>query len=241
MGKRIITQRRGRGSPRYKSPSHRYQGEVKYPNLDEGKTVTGQVIAFVDDAGRTAPLAEVLLEDFRKIKMIAPQGVKKGDLIKLGSGGRSQTGDVMPLGRITEGSNVFNIEARPRDGGKLVRASGSQAYVVGHERSTNRTQIKLPSKKMVFIDSNSLATVGKAAGSGRRDKPMVRAGQGFHRRKARGKMYPKVKGRAMNAVDHPHGGGRHPHVGRPTTIKRGTSPGRKVGHIAAKRTGLKKR
>jgi large subunit ribosomal protein L2 len=63
----------------------------------------------------------------------------------------------------------------------------------------------------------------------------------FYNRRVRSKLWPVVCGRAKNALDHPHGGGRHPHVGRPTTVSRNTPPGRKVGHIAARRTGLRKK
>ncbi|RLI95105.1 MAG: 50S ribosomal protein L2, partial [Candidatus Altiarchaeales archaeon] len=109
------------------------------------------------------------------------------------------------------------------------------------EKGHGITYVKLPSKKIVAFNSNARATVGKIAGGGRKDKPMARAGQAFHKHRAKNKLYPRVCGRAMNAVDHPHGGGRHPHVGRPTTVSRNAPPGRKVGHISARRTGLKKK
>ena len=129
----------------------------------------------------------------------------------------------------------------PGDGGKVVRAGGASAQVVAHDRTTGLTQVRMPSKKLIMINSKSLATIGKVAAGGRKDKPFVHAGQAYYAHKAKGKLYPKVCGRAMNAVDHPHGGGRHPHVGKPTTVSRHTPAGRKVGHIAAKKTGLKKR
>lgn len=241
MGKRLITQRRGRGSPRYRSPSHRFGGGVCYPRIDYSKTVGGQVIDLTPDPGRTAPMAKILFEDFSEIMVIAPEGLRVGQWIWFGSGAQLQCGSVMPLSKIPEGTDVYNIEVRPGDGGKLVRSSGTSAVVVSHDRITNLTQIKMPSKKMVVINSNSLASVGKVAGGGRTEKLMAHAGQKYHMKKATGKLYPTVCGRAMNSVDHPHGGGRHPHVGRPTTVSRNTPPGRKVGHIAARRTGLKKR
>lgn len=238
MGKRIITQRRGRGSPRYRSPSHRFRGEIKYPSISD-ETRGGQVIDIVKDPGRTAPLAKVLLEDFSETFMIAPEGVQVGQWITIGKEATPKTGSIMPVGEIPEGTEVFNIEISPGDGGKLIRASGTSAYVVSHERDL--TYVRLPSKKTITISNKSRATVGRVAGGGRTEKPLAHAGQRYHALRARGKLYPTVKGRAMNAVDHPHGGGRHPHVGRPTTVSRDTPPGRKVGHLSARRTGLRKK
>lgn len=241
MPKRIIPQRRGTGRPRYKSPSHRFKSSAKYPCIDYKEGVSGQVVEFIHDAGKTTPLAKILLENFNEIIILAPEGLRVGDWITLGEDAPSKTGCVMPLGSVKEGTQVFNLEKNPERGGNLVRASGTFAYVIGHDRDSKRTQIKLPSKKIITLNSSCLATVGRAAAGGRKDKPMARAGQKYYARKAKGKLYPKVCGRAMNAVDHPHGGGRHPHIGKPSTISRNTPPGRKVGHIAAKRTGRKKR
>ena len=241
MPKRGKQQRRGKGTPRYRSPSHRYKGEISYPRVNYAAGIMGQIVEFVDDPGRTAPLISVLLEDFTSVKFIAAEGVSVGQTIHLGANAEMIPGNVLHLSKISPGTSIYNIEITPGDGGKIVRTSGGAASIVAHDKSTGLTQVKLPSKKTKFIKSNALATVGKVAGTGRMDKPMIHAGQNFYRKKARSKLWPIVVGRAKNAVDHKHGGGRHPHVGRPTTVSRNAPPGRKVGHIAAKRTGLKKR
>ncbi len=241
MPKRNIPQRRGKGGPRWQSPSHRFKGKVSYPHISYAGKMIGQIIEFVNDPARTAPLAKVLLEDFTEIKMIASEGMVLGQHLELGVDAKFADGNIMPLKKISPGASIFNIEISPGDGGKIVRTSGGAAYVVSHDVATGFTQVKLPSKKTKFVSSKSLATIGKVAGSGRLDKPMIHAGQNHYRKKAKNKLWPTVVGRAKNAVDHKHGGGRHPHVGRPTTVSRNAPPGRKVGHIAAKRTGLKKR
>ncbi len=241
MPNRNIQQRRGRGTPRYRSPSHRFKGEITYPRIDYTQKKIGQITELIDDPGRTAPLAKVLLEDFTETKLIAADGVHVGQMIEFGKDARISPGNVLPLSKLVPGTQIYNVEIKPGDGGKMVRTSGTSASVVSHDSTTGLTQVKLPSKKTKFIQSASLATVGRAAGSGRTDKPMIHAGQNFHRKRARGKLWPVVVGRAKNSVDHPHGGGRHPHVGRPTTVSRNTPPGRKVGHLAARRTGLKKK
>lgn len=241
MGKRLIAQRRGRGSSRYRAPSHRFKGTVNYPPITgvykDG--IGGQIIDIFHDPGRSAPIAKILLENFDEIQLIVPEGIQVGQWMGLGDTALIEPGSVLPLGRITEGTSIYNVELLPGDGGKLVRASGTSAYVISHEREQGVTYIRLPSKRSIAVNSNSRATIGRVAGGGRKDKPMVRAGQAYYAHKARNKLYPTVSGVSMNAVDHPHGGGSS--VGRPTSISRNASPGRKVGSIASKRTGRKKR
>jgi large subunit ribosomal protein L2 len=241
MPNRNIPQRRGRGTPRYRSPGHRYKGDVTYPRMDFGGSVLGQIVGLIDDPARTAPLASILLENFSTTQLIAAEGLTVGQNIELGAKAKVSPGNVLPLDNIPAGTEVFNVEIKPGDGGKFVKTSGTAAAIVAHDRVNGMTQLKLPSNKTKLVSSKSLATVGRVAAGGRTDKPMVHAGQAFYYYKARGKLWPVVVGRAKNAVDHKHGGGRHPHVGRPTTVSRNAPPGRKVGHIAARRTGLKKK
>lgn len=80
--------------------------------------------------------------------------------------------------------------------------------------------------------------IGIVGGGGRAEKPLLKAGNVYWKFKAKRKCWPIVRAVAMNPVDHPHGGGNHQHLGRASTIARNTSPGRKVGLIAARRTGL---
>lgn len=240
MGKRLIPQRRGRGTPRYRVPSHRFKGSVNYPPAcKEG--IKGQVIDIMHDPARSAPIAKILLEDFKEIQVIAPEGLQVGQWIEIGENAGVGNGNVLPLGGITEGTSVYNIEIRPGDGGKLVRASGTFAYVVSHEKESGLTYLRLPSKKTIAVNSNSRATIGRVAGGGRTGKPLVHAGQAYYKHKAKNKLYPRVRGVAMNPLDHPHGGGAHGYIGRPSSVSRNTPPGRKAGHIAPKRTGRKKR
>jgi large subunit ribosomal protein L2 len=242
MGKRLVTQRRGRGGPRYQFPSHRFEGEIKYlPKLDYEKGVGGQVINIEDDGARTAPVARILLEDLTELRMLAPEGMEVGQWVTLGGEGKPVSGNVLELGKIPEGTLVYNIEHRPGDGGKIARSSGSCASVVAHERVLGVTYVKMPSKKTIALNSKAKATVGIVAGGGRTDKPMVRAGQAWFKHKARNKLYPTVRGVAKNACNHPHGGGGHGYTGRPSSVSRDTPPGRKVGHIAPSRTGRRKR
>jgi len=236
MGKRLIQQRRGRTNTKFNAPGHRFKGEIKYSHKQ--KSNEGVVEDFVHDPGRTAPLARVKLADNTKILTIAPEGIKVGDKIKFNDNKNDlRVGNVLTLGDIPEGAPVYNIELASGDGGKLVRAGGSNATVVSHDKQ--KTVIQLPSGAFKTIDSKCKATIGVVAGGGRKDKPFLKAGRKHYAYRTRGKQYPTVRGVAMCAAFHPHGGGGHQHVGGPNTVKRSAPPGRKVGNIAAKRTGRK--
>merc|ERR1712243_407834 len=147
-------------------------------------------------------------------------------------------GNVMPVGNMPEGTIVCNLEEKTGDRGKLARASGNYATVIAHNPDTQRTRVKLPSGCKKVIPSANRAMIGLVAGGGRIDKPILKAGRAYHKYKVKRNCWPKVRGVAMNPVEHPHGGGNHQHIGNPSTIRRDASPGKKVGLIAARRTGL---
>jgi len=236
MGKRLIQQRRGRVKGRFEVPSHRYKGKIKYDR--DIKKKEGIVEDIIHDPGRTTPLASIKLENGSKILTLASEGAKTGDKIIFSDNKEDvAVGNILPIGKIPEGTPVYNIEISPGDGGKLVRSGGTTAIIASHDK--NRTVIQLPSGRFKALNTTCRATIGIAAGGGRKDKPFVKAGKKYHAYRKRGKLYPTVRGVAMNPVAHPHGGGAHQHVGKPSSIKRGAPPGKKVGSIAAKRTGRK--
>ncbi len=233
MGKNLIQQRRGRRRGRYTVPSHKFRGKIKYGNEKEAK---GTVEEIIHDPGRTSPLAKIRLESDKKMLVLATEGIEIGREIKFTeSKGDCEIGNILPIGTIPEGFPIYNIEITPGDGGKLVRAGGSGASVVSHD--SEKTVIKLPSGQFKTLNSSCRATIGIPAGGGRKDKPFLKAGKKYRAYRKKGKQYPVVRGVAMNPVSHPHGGGGHQHVGKPSSVSRGAPPGRKVGNIAAKRTG----
>lgn len=241
MGKRIITQRRGKGSFTYKSFSHRYKGEVKHRKYDEVEktsVVNGKVIDLIHCPGHTAPLAKIKYDNGDEILTSAPLDIKVNDLVSSGAKAEAKVGNTLPLRNIPEGTNVYNIESNPGDGGKFVKASGGVATVIAH--LGDKTVVKLPSKKQREFHADCRATIGLIAGSGAKEKPFAKAGRMYHAMHARNKLYPRTSGVAMNAVDHPFGSGRGRHVGKAKTPPRGAPPGRNVGLIRSKRTGRKK-
>ncbi|RME55518.1 50S ribosomal protein L2 [Candidatus Woesearchaeota archaeon] len=238
MGKRIITQRRGRGTSTYKSPSHRYKGQIKhrkYDDLEKTGVLFGKIVDLIHCPGHNAPLAAIEFENKEKILISAPEKVKVNDVVASGSAAPVQVGNTLPLKNIPEGTLVYNIENIPGDGGKLVRSSGSAARVL--TKVGEKITIMLPSKKVKVLNSNCRATIGMVAGGGRKEKPFLKAGKKMHAMRARNKLYPRTSGVAMNAVDHPFGSGRGRHVGKPKTAPRWAPPGRNVGLLKAKKTG----
>jgi large subunit ribosomal protein L2 len=234
MGHRITTQSRGKGGPTYRAPSHRYKAELKHIG-DDTQQFTGTVIDIEHDPARNAPIALVKLEDGAKVYMLVTEGLGIGESVFWGAAGEVKNGNTLTLANIPTGTYICNIEARPNDGGKFVRASGVQAVVV--DKIGDRVGIRMPSGKTKWFNHRCRATIGIVAGGGRVEKPFVKAGNKYHKMQNTASHWPRVRGVAMNVIDHPFGGGGHQHPGRPKTIARGTSPGRTVGHVAARRTG----
>ncbi|RLF21350.1 MAG: 50S ribosomal protein L2 [Thermoprotei archaeon] len=239
MGKRILVQRMGRGSPTFISPSWRREGPARYPLLTKEQLmglIRGRVVEIFHDSGCNTPRARIALENGVEFIMIAPEGLIVGQTIEIGAKASIMPGNILPIGAIPEGTMVCNVELRPGDGGKIARSSGTYVTVLTH--TNGRTIIQLPSRKTKAIPNECLATIGICAGGGRIDKPMLKAGKAYHKWKARARKWPRVRGKAMGAYAHPHGGGSHPKGAPP--VSRHAPPGAKVGHIASRRTGRRK-
>merc|ERR1712050_416668 len=129
------------------------------------------------------------------------------------------------------------LDKKSGDRGKIAKASGGYCTIVAHNTDTGKTRVKLPSGIKKLYSSRNRAMLGLVAGGGRIDKPMLKAGRAYHKFRVKRNCWPKVRGVAKNPVEHPHGGGNHQHIGKPSTVRRDASPGKKVGLIAARRTG----
>jgi large subunit ribosomal protein L8e len=244
MGRVIRAQRRGSGSV-FKSHSRNKRGPAKlrpYDYAEREGYLRGLVKEIVHDPGRGAPLAKVAFRDPLRYKtrtatMVAVEGMYTGQFIYVGKKAQLAIGNVIPVGTLPEGTIVSNVEDKRADRGALARASGNYATVISHNTDNNTTRIKLPSGHKKIICSTNRAMVGIVAGGGRIDKPLLKAGRAHHKYKAKRNCWPVVRGVAMNPVDHPHGGGNHQHIGHPSTVSRHSPTGKKVGLIAARRTG----
>jgi large subunit ribosomal protein L2 len=220
MGKNLISQRRGRGSPTYRVPRRGKILNVTYRNVD------GSIVDIIDDPGRNAPLAKVKYSDGNVSYLIAPKGVKVGD----------KSDFVVTLSKVSIGAQVFGVEIYPYSGPKLCNAPGSFAMLVS--KSKDKCIIQLPSKKTKEVDAACRASLGTPAADGLHDKPWMKAGKKWIAMHRRGKLYPRTSGVAMNALDHPFGGPTKP--GTPKTESRHAPPGAKAGSWGARRSGRKK-
>ncbi|MBU3905319.1 MAG: 50S ribosomal protein L2 [Nanoarchaeota archaeon] len=228
MGKRIIQRARGKGGPAYASPGHRFAGKPVYTFN------TAEVIDIIHDPARDAPLAKLSTDRGEKL-IIASDGMKVGD--KIDMKGNPTVGNIMFLSKIPKGTVIFGMENYPHSGPKICCSPGTTGTVVAHDEK--KVVVQMPSKKFKSFHPNCLATVGKAAGWGRRSKRMLKAGQNFYAKGARNKLWPRTSASAMNPVDHPFGGKTSP--GQSKSVSRHAPPGAKVGSVASRRTGKRKR
>jgi large subunit ribosomal protein L2 len=243
MGKRIRVQRRGRGGSTFRASTHKRVAPAQYPLKITPKEsfetiINGVVEALVHDPGRGAPLAFVRFENGETCYTVTPEGVFKGQQISLGGKAPAEVGNILPLGKVPEGTMVCNLELRPSDGGKMAKSSGAYATVVGH--TPQGTMIRLPSGCTRYVNDYCMATIGVVSAAGRTEKPFLKAGEKFHLMKAKGHKYPRTRGRAMVAAVHPYGSSKRS-ARKVTTTSHGAPPGQKVGLIAARGAGQKKK
>ena len=232
MGKRIIQQARGKGSLTYRVRKKAFRYKIKYP-IKEGEA---EIIKLVHSPAHSAPLMKVQLgKDL--FYLPAFDGVFVEQRIQVG-GKEAKEGNILPLGGIPTGTQVYNIERNPGDGGKMMRTAGSAATVT-KKLENKKVTLTMPNKKQVTLNENCRATIGRIAGEGRTLKPFVTAGKKYYKMRSKGKLWPRISAVSVNAVDHPFGSGRGKNVGA-KIAKRNAPPGRKVGHLRPRKTGYKK-
>jgi len=232
MGKRIIQQRRGRGSFTYRNRRRAYVYELNYPKELHGK---GKVIKLVSSTGHTAPLAKI---QYSKGVFFIPafKGMQEGQEIDFDSK-EIRDGNIVHLRDIPIKTKIYCIESRQGDGGKFIKSGGTEGVVsriIGNEIS-----ILMPSKKEKTFNPNCRAIIGTAAGTGRKEKPVVKAGKMHYIMTLRNKLWPRTSAIKMNAIDHPFGSGRGKNP-KSKIAKRNAPAGARVGLIRPRRTGKKR-
>ncbi|MBU2576845.1 MAG: 50S ribosomal protein L2 [Nanoarchaeota archaeon] len=232
MGKRIISQRRGKGSHTYKTREKAGKFRPGYSSDAEGEY---ECIKLTASPGHSVPIAKFANKEGKIFETFAANLLYVGQKINVGG---NKVGDIAKIGDLKNGIEVFNIEHNPKDGGKFVRTGGNAAVVMAKEGDI--VKLLMPSKKEKKFNANCRVTIGRAAGDGRMDKPILKAGKQFHIMKTKSKLWPRVSAVKMNAIDHPFGSGRGKRM-KSKIAKRNASPGKKVGLIRPRRTGRKKR
>jgi len=232
MGKRIIQQRRGRGTRSYKVNRRVYRFRLQYPRSLEGE---GVVSSLFNSAAHSAPMAKIKYSGgFFYIP--AFKGMIEGQTIKFG-GNEIKDGNILRLKDIPIKTRIYCIESNPGDGGIFIRTGGNYAEVnkiIGKD-----IYILMPSKQEKKFNQNCRAIIGVIAGAGRFDKPVVKAGKKFFIKKAKSKLWPRTSAVKMNVIDHPFGSGRGKRI-KSKIAKRNAPPGARVGLIRPRRTGKRK-
>jgi len=244
MGKTIRGCRKGKGTI-FTAHTRLRKGPVRLRKIDFAEKegyVKGVVKSIVHESGRGAPIAKVQFQNAYRFQrdtelFVAAEGMHEGAFVYCGAKAQLAVGNVLPLSAIPEGTVVCNVEAKHGDRGAFARCSGDYAVVVTHDEDKGTTKLRLPSGGKKSVKSKCRAMIGIVAGGGRTDKPMLKAGRAYHKYRVKRNAWPKVRGVAMNPVEHPHGGGNHQHIGHPSTTRRDDVAGKKVGLIAARRTG----
>ncbi|MBP8988590.1 MAG: 50S ribosomal protein L2 [Clostridia bacterium] len=171
---------------------------IDWKRQKDGIPATVKAIEY--DPNRTAFLALIQYADGEKAYILAPEGVKPGDVVESGPNADVVAGNALPLESIPVGIVIHNIELKPGKGAQLVRTAGAGAQLMAKEGSY--AQIRLPSGEVRMVSVKCRATIGNVGNSEHENVSIGKAGRSRHMG-----VRPAVRGVAMNPVDHPHGGG----------------------------------
>ena len=210
---RITSRRRGGGAKRL------------YRRIDFKRDkygVPGVVAGIEYDPNRTANIALVHYADGEKRYILHPRGLQPGDAVVSGPGADVRVGNSIPLGEVPLGTVVHNIEMKPKKGGQIVRSAGAGAQVVAKEG--DYVTLRMPSTEVRMIHKDCMATIGQIGNVDHELQSLGKAGA----TRWRGRR-PKVRGVAMNPIDHPLGGGEgKTSGGRPPVSPWGKPEGKKT-------------
>ncbi len=200
---RITVRHRGGGNRR------KYR-IIDFKRNKTGMTATVQTLEY--DPNRSAHIALLQYEDGEKRYIVAPVGLKVGDVVTAGAEADIKPGNALPLSNIPTGTFIHNVELYPGKGAQLARSAGTMAQLMGKEN--NMALIRLPSGEMRNIPLGCMATIGQVGNVEHENIKLGKAGRKRHMG-----WRPTVRGSVMNPCDHPHGGGegKSP-IGRPGPV-----------------------
>ena len=170
------------------------------------------VLTLEYDPNRSANIALVEYEDKERRYIIAPNGLKVGDVVYSSANADIKPGNCLPIANIPLGTIIHNIELYPGRGAQLVRSAGGAAQLMAKEGEA--AQVRLPSGEVRYIRMNCKATIGQVGNIDYENVQIGKAGRTRHKG-----FRPTVRGSVMNPCDHPHGGGegKSP-IGRPSPV-----------------------
>jgi ribosomal protein L2 len=206
----------GRNSQGKITVRHKGGGEKrKYRIIDFKRDKDGipaKVVGVEYDPNRTANIALLSYKDGEKRYILAPVGLKTGDIIVSGEGSDIKVGNCLKMKDMPVGTIIHNIELKAGKGGQLVRSAGNSAQLMAKEGKN--VLLRLPSGEMRYVNAECKATIGQVGNIEQSNVTIGKAGRKRHMG-----IRPTVRGSVMNPNDHPHGGGegRAP-IGRPSPV-----------------------
>ena len=210
---RITVRRRGGGHKR------------RYRRIDFKRNkigITGRVAEIEYDPNRSANIALIHYADGEKRYILHVRGLAVGDEVVAGGDADIKPGNALPIGRIPLGTIVHNVEMKPGKGGQMARSAGAGVQIMAKEG--DHVTLRLPSTEVRRVRMECVATVGQVGNTDHELKSLGKAGAN----RWRGRR-PKVRGVAMNPVDHPLGGGEgKASGGRPPVTPWGKPEGKKT-------------
>jgi large subunit ribosomal protein L2 len=190
---------RGKITVRHRGGGHKRRYRVIDFKRDK-RGVPGRVATIEYDPNRSARIALVVYADGEKRYIIAPIGLRVGDIVMSGPDAEIQVGSALPIANIPVGTTIHNIELHIGKGGQLVRAAGTSAQLLAKEG--RYATIRLPSGEVRLVNLQCMATIGQVGNTDHGNIKLGKAGRkrwlGFR---------PSVRGTAMDPASHPHGGG----------------------------------
>lgn len=187
----------------------------KYRIIDFKRNKDGieaKVVGIEYDPNRSANIALLHYADGEKRYILAPQGLKDGDVVMSGENAEIRVGNCLPLRNIPIGASVHNVELKPGKGGQMVRSAGNEAQLMAKEGKY--ATLRLPSGEMRMVPVDCRATIGQV---GNGDHELIKLGKAGRKRHMG--IRPTVRGSVMNPNDHPHGGGEgKAPIGRPGPV-----------------------
>ncbi|WP_368653609.1 50S ribosomal protein L2 [Ornithinibacillus sp. 4-3] len=201
----------GRLTVRHQGGGHKRQYRIIDFKRDKDG-IPGRVATIEYDPNRTANIALIHYVDGEKRYILAPKGIKVGNMIESGTEADIKTGNALPLQNIPVGTVIHNVELKPGRGGQIARSAGAEAQILGREGKY--VLVRLVSGEVRLILGTCRATIGQV---GNIEHELVEIGKAGRSRWL-GKR-PTVRGSVMNPVDHPHGGGEgRTSIGLPSPV-----------------------
>ena len=213
----VVIKKKFAGRNSYGKITVRHKGggnKLKYRIIDfkRNSNAPATVIGIEYDPNRSAYIALLQNEAGEKSYIIAPVGLKDGDVVYTGADADIKPGNTLPIENIPVGTFIHNIELYPGKGAQLVRSAGVAAQLIAKENGV--AQVRLPSGEVRIIRLDCKATIGQVGNIEHNTVKIGKAGKKRHMG-----IRPTVRGSVMNPCDHPHGGGegKSP-IGRPSPV-----------------------